>query len=88
MLSHDTLLLYKVRAKTNPKPKPEPEPNPNPNLNPNPNPNPNPNAKPKPKPNLYKGVLAVIPHEQLLFVRIRRARHEFIASFSRYIVSA
>ena len=33
---------------------------------------------------LYKGILAVVPHEQLLFVRIRRARDEFVASFSRY----
>lgn len=33
---------------------------------------------------LYKGILATIPHAQLLFVRIRRARHEFVASFSRY----
>ena len=34
----------------------------------------------------YKGILAVIPVEQLLFIRIRRARDEFIHSFAAYDV--
>ena len=33
---------------------------------------------------LYKGILAAVPLEQLLFVRIRRARHEFVESFGKY----
>tara|TARA_B110001452_G_scaffold223767_1_gene197105 strand:- start:1236 stop:2081 length:846 start_codon:yes stop_codon:yes gene_type:complete len=32
----------------------------------------------------YQGILRVIPHDELLFVRIRRARDEFVASFSKY----
>ena len=33
---------------------------------------------------LQRGILAAVPHKQLLMVRIRRAREEFIASFGRY----
>lgn len=33
---------------------------------------------------LHRGILAAIPHEQLLMVRVRRARAEFIASFGSY----
>lgn len=33
---------------------------------------------------LYRGILAAVPHQQLLFVRIRRSRAEFIASFGKY----
>ena len=32
----------------------------------------------------YHGVLETIPHERLLFVRIRRERTEFVASFGKY----